>query len=224
MTINNHTTLFSRHGMHVVALAAFFLLASSSHAQQDELRNPIGKTVKQTEGFFMHARMGAMGVGYKGDHEGTGGAGGFRLGYGLNEHWSLFMGLEGSSGVDGGGDFDGLPADTNYDFGFVDFGARYHFRPEHRLVPFAEAAFSIMGLAYDGDESVDNEEVIYGGLGASLAGGVGYFVHPKLAIEASTIFTPGSMLVKEIGGADSDISLGTAGIRMNIGLSWYPFR
>jgi len=208
----------------MLALTAFLMFTSTAQARQDDLRSPADETVQQTEGFFVHARVGALGVGYKDDNEGTGGGGGFRLGYGLNKHWSLFMGLEGSTGLDGGGDFDGLPANTNYEFGFVDFGARYHFRPERRLVPFAEAAFSIMGLSYDGDERVDNEEVVYGGLGASLGGGVSYFVHPKLAIEASTIFTPGSMLVKDIGGEETDISLGTAGIRMNVGLSWYPFR
>lgn len=207
-----------------MAVLALFMFTSTVQARQDDQRNPVAETDAGTHGFLMHARTGALGVGYKGDHDGSGASGGFRLGYALNEHWSLFVGLEGSSGVEGGGDFDGLPDNADYAFGFVDFGARYHFRPQHRWMPFAEAAFSVMGLSYDGDLRVDNKEVTYGGFGASLAGGVSYFVLPKLAIEGSTIFTPGAMLFKEIGSSDTDINLGTAGVRLSLGLSWYPFR
>lgn len=189
--------------------------ASQSRSNDDLSRN---------EGFSIQVRLSGLGVGYESDHDGSGSGGAFRVGYGINDRVSLFLGIEGSNSVDGGGDFDGLADGQNYDFGFIDLGARYHFRSLNRWVPFAEGSVSVMALSYDGDATVDNKEVTYAGLGVGVGGGIMYHILPGLAVEAITIVTPAKLTAKEIGNADSSANIKAAGIRLGLGLKWNLFR
>ena len=81
-----------------------------------------------------------------------------------------------------------------------------------------------MALSFDGDDTVDNKEVTYAGLGVSVGGGIMYHIVPGLAVEAITIFTPAKLTAKEIGNADSSADIKAAGVRVGLGLTWNLFQ
>lgn len=174
-----------------------------------------------TDGLFLHVRAGGHGVAFEDAGEDTGATLGLRAGYGVSDRLTLYLGLEGG-GLDGSSRLPGLDTDETSGLVYAELGGRFHFRPGHRLVPFADAAVTVIGAgsearAYDGD-------VGYGGAGFSLGGGALYFLSPTVALEGGASFTPGSLLERDLGGADEDIGVGVAGIRMHVGLTLYPFR
>lgn len=173
-----------------------------------------------TQGFFLNLRSGGYGVGYEGDRDGTGLGFGARLGYGLSERVTLFAGFEGGTISEGDG-FPGLPEDDDYGLLHVDLGARVHFRTEARLVPFAEGSVNVVGLWFD---DTQGDEATYGGASASLGGGLLWFMNPSVAFEASALFGVGELMEAEIGGVDQDAEIGMAGVRLQVGLTFYPNR
>lgn len=172
-----------------------------------------------TQGLFLNARAGGYGVGYEGDRDGTGTGFGLRVGYGFSERLTAFFGFEGGSISEGDG-FEGVPDGDDYGMLFLDLGARLHFRRDARLVPFLEVGGSVVGLWFD---TADDDEAQYGGLGVSLGAGLLYFVSPRLALEGATLFSAGSLMEREIAGVGDDVDIGVAGIRMQVGVSYYPF-
>ena len=172
-----------------------------------------------TQGLFLNARAGGYGVGYEGDRDGTGGGAGVRVGYGFSERLTVYAGLEGGSISEGDG-FEGLPDGDDYNMLFLDMGARFHFRRDTKLVPFLEAAGSVVGVWFD---NTDSQEAKYGGVSASLGGGLLYFVSPRVALEGAASFTLGGLMEREIAGATDDVEIGMAGVRMQVGVSYYPF-
>ena len=206
-----------------LAMAVLFLASTLSAAGQAS-QSMSDEDPSRNEGVSIQVRLSGLGVGYESDHDGSGSGGAFRIGYGFNDRVSIFLGIEGTNSVDGGGDFDGLADGQEYDFGFIDLGARYHFRSSHRWVPFAEGSLSVMGLSYDGDDTVDNKEVTYAGLGVSIGGGVMYHILPGLAVETIAIFTPAKLTAKEIGNDDLSADIKAAGMRVGLGLTWNLFQ
>lgn len=172
-----------------------------------------------TQGLFLNARAGGYGVGYEGDRDGTGGLVGFRAGYGFTERFTAYLGIERGSTTDGDG-FEGLPTGDDYETVFIDLGARFHFRDDSRLVPFAEVGASVYGLWFDNTNDV---EAKYGGPTVSVGGGVLYFVTPRLGLEGALSFSAGSLMQREIAGTTDDIGITMAGLRMQVGASYYPF-
>lgn len=173
-----------------------------------------------TRGFFANLRTGGYGVGYEGDRDGTGAGLGARLGYGLSERVTLFAGFEAGSISEGDG-FEGLPAGDDYGLLHIDLGARVHFRTEARLVPFAEGSVNVVGLWFD---DTRGDEATYGGASASLGGGLLWFVNPSVAFETSALFGVGELMEAEIAGVDQDVDTSMAGIRLQVGISFYPQR
>lgn len=210
---------------HLAKLAVVILFLTSTFPALGQASQTVSnEDPSRNKGISIQVRLSGLGVGYESDHDGSGSGGGFRIGYGFNDRISLFLGIEGTNSVDGGGEFDGLADGQKYDFGFIDLGTRYHFRPTHRLVPFVEGAVSVMGLSYDGDDTVDNKEVTYAGLGVSVGGGVMYHFLPGLAVEAIGIFTPAKLTAKEIGKDDTSADIKAAGVRVGLGLKWNLFK
>jgi hypothetical protein len=123
---------------------------------------------------------------------------------------------------DGGSRLPGLETDETSGLVYAELGGRFHFRPGHRLVPYADAAIAVIGAGseartYGGD-------VGYGGAGLSVGGGALYFLSPTVALEGGASFTPGSLMESDLGGVNEDIDIGVAGVRMHVGLTFYPFR
>ena len=60
----------------------------------------------------------------------------------------------------------------------------------------------------------------------SDGGSVGtlYFISPTVALEGGASFTPGRLMESDLGGVSENIGVGVAGVRMHVGLTFYPFR
>jgi hypothetical protein len=207
-------TLLPRTAMQRLAPLFVLLLAAAPALHAQGARS-------HTDGLFLHARTGGHGIAFEDAGDDTGASIGLRAGYGFSDRFTLYVGLEGG-GLDGQSRLQGLDTDQTSGVAYVELGGRYHFRPGHRFVPYADAALTLIGVgsendAYDGD-------VGYGGAGLSVGGGALYFVTPSIAVEGGVSFTPGSLMERELGGASEDVSVGVAGVRMHVGLTLYPFR
>lgn len=173
-----------------------------------------------TRGLFLNLRSGGYGVGFEGDRDGTGLGVGARIGYGLSDRVTLFAGFEAGGITDGDG-FEDLPADDDYGLLHIDAGARVHFRNDHRLVPFVEGSVNVVGLWFD---TTEGDEALYGGATASLGGGALWFISPSVALEGSALFGAGALMDAEIGGVDQEVDISMAGVRLQVGLTFYPGR
>lgn len=173
-----------------------------------------------TRGFFQNVRTGAYGIGFKGDRDGSGIGGGVRLGYGFSDRVTVFVGIEGARISDGDG-FGGLPEGDDYGLLHLDLGVRVHFRNDARLLPFLEGGLNVVGLWFDDTE---DREATYGGASATLGGGLLWFMTPRVALETSALFDAGALMEAEIGGVEQDVDIGMGGVRLQVGLSFYPNR
>lgn len=213
--------------INTLATGAIFMitfLTPLTTAGQDLSSAPRIADPSYTRGLFINARFGGYGIGYEDDHEGTGEGLGLRLGYGFTDRFTAHMGVD-IAGLTDHGAFETLEADEKYGMILLDLGGRFHFRHTKRLVPFAEAGLTVVGVGFEDDQSTDGLDTTYGGLGVTLAGGLQYFVSRKFAMEASATFTPGSLMEREIGGAkEEDLGIGMASVRVAAGLVFYPFR
>jgi hypothetical protein len=201
-------------------LAGFLLLTTlaapaAAAAQTDA---PGAGDPSHTRGLFLHLRTGGYGIAFHDDRDGTGTGGGVRIGYGLSERVTLFAGFEGGTISEGDG-FEGLPEDDDYGLLHLDVGARVHFRTNQRLVPFLEGGFDVVGVWFD---DTQDREATYGGASAALGGGLLWFASPRVALETSALFNAGALMEAEIGGVDQDADLGLAGVRLQVGVSYYP--
>jgi len=178
------------------------------------------KDASVTEGVYLSARTGGVGIAFKGGAEGTGSGFGLRAGYGVSERFTVYLGAGGASISEGDG-FERLPAGESYGLLLLDAGARFHFQRESRWVPFLEAEVNIIGLWFD---DVDDAEVTYGGLSASLGGGTMYFLSPTIAVEGAASFTAGSLMERDIGGSTGEVDIGLASVRLHLGVTLYPFQ
>ena len=201
-----------------LALAASLSLPSVAAAQSTDFAADFDPS--NTRGFFLHVRGGGYGVGFEDDRDGTGSGIGLRMGWGISERVTLFAGMEGGE-IGNGDGFPGLPAGDGYGLLYLDAGARFHFRTDARLVPFLEAGANVLGVWFDNEQ---NEEAQYGGLSASLGGGILYFVSPQVGLEGSALFNAGGLMTSEIGGVERDEDIALAGVRLQVGLSVYPNR
>ncbi len=201
-----------------LALAACLCIPSAAAAQSTDFT--AGLDPSNTRGFFLHVRGGGYGVGFEDDRDGTGSGMGLRMGYGISERVTLFAGMDGGE-IGNGDGFVGLPQEDGYGLLYLDAGARFHFRTDRRLVPFVEAGANVVGVWFDNEQ---NEEAQYGGLGASIGGGLLYFITPQVGLEGSALFNAGGLMSSEIGGVDRDEDIALAGVRLQVGLSVYPNR
>ena len=204
---------------------AFLLLLlaapGATHAQTATQSTTVAPRASSTDGLFLHVRAGGHGIAFENAGDDTGATLGLRAGYGFSDRVTLYVGLEGAD-LDGGSRLPGLETEETSGLVYAELGGRFHFRPGHRLVPYADAAIAVIGAgsearAYGGD-------VGYGGAGFSVGGGALYFLSPTLALEGGASFTPGRLMESDLGGVNENIGVGVAGVRMHVGLTFYPFR
>jgi hypothetical protein len=211
----------SKHiaGRHIAGLLLLATLATpTAGAAQASGSGPTDPS--NTRGLFLNLRAGGYGIGFDDDRDGTGSGGGARIGYGLSDRVTLFGGFEGATISEGDG-FEGLPEGENYGLLHIDLGARVHFRNDARLVPFLEGAVNVVGLWFDDTE---DREATYGGASATIGGGVLWYVSPRVALETSGLFNAGALMESEIGNVEQDVDLAMAGVRLQVGVSFYPNR
>jgi len=221
--LNAHSfTSSTRYVMQrLILVFLFFSMVYTAYAQRPPV--PDAQDLSHTHGLFVHVRTGGHGIDYDGDIEGAEGLGlGLRVGYGFTDRFTAYLGFEGA-GLSGSQGFEGLGSDEEYGLAYVELGSRFHFRPGRTLVPYADAAVSVIGLGYDGSGPYDGNDVSYGGMGFSLGGGMLYFVSQRVALDGGVAFTPGSLMEQYVAGGTEDVDIKLTGVRIHVGLTFYPF-
>lgn len=205
-------TTILRGATRIALLAAALSIPAGANAQT-------GLDPSNTRGLFVGARTVGHGVAYEGDRDGGGGGVGLRLGYGFSDLFTGYVGIDGATISEGDG-FERLPEGDSYGLVYIDLGGRFHFRRDHRWVPFLEASGSIVGLAFDTSEDQEDQ---YGGAAFTAGAGLLYFATPNLALEGAASMTAGSLMERELAGTAEDIDIGVAGVRLHLGVAYYPF-
>ena len=195
--------------------AALFIAAIAAPASAQVADDP-----SNTRGLSLGLHTGGYGVAYEGDRDGSGGGLGFQIGYGFSDRFTGYLGFDAASISEGDG-FEGLRTGDDYTFIFMDLGGRFHFRPDSRWVPFLDVAGTVVGLGFD---NMEGQETTLGGASLSLGAGLLYYVSPTLALEGGASFSGGSLMEREIAGSTTDVDVKVAGVRMQVGVSYRPFR
>ncbi|MEM8556231.1 MAG: outer membrane beta-barrel protein [Bacteroidota bacterium] len=199
-----------------LALVLLLIAPASAFAQFDAPARP---AYSNTDGLFLHLRSGGHGIAFNDAGDDSGGSIGLRVGYGLSRRVTLYLGFEGGS-LGGESRLPGMEAIDDSGLAYLELGGRYHFRPGHRFVPYADAALFVMGAGAD----LPGDDVTYAGAGLSAGAGALYFVTPRVALEGGATFSGGRLFERELDGRDDDIEIGMAGVRMHVGVTFYPFR
>lgn len=175
-----------------------------------------------TRGFMLNAHVTGASLG--GTPEGAeldSGAGlGAALGYGFNDLLTLYVNVDAQAFEHADGDAEDGD-DGQYGGATVDLGLRVNFGNEtQRLRPYLNTALTGVGF---GDE-VEGLELVTGGAGLTLGGGLQYFFARSLAVDGALNFSTGSLTTVEYDGqeADLDEGIGFNHTRVQLGLSWHP--
>ena len=142
----------------------------------------------------------------QGDAEETGGGGGlgFKLGFPLAPAFIAFGGLD-VAALDVEGD------DLDYALTVLDLGAQLNIGASRRsFVPYFTAAYTRQAVSADGGD-VERGNGFTGGIGFM------YFFTPPLSINLGLDVTSGQLESGAFSGA-------TTGVRLRLGLSWFPLR
>jgi hypothetical protein len=142
-----------------------------------------------------------------------------RIGYGLNSTTTLFLGI---GGYEAEGQEEDLFRD-NYTAGLFELGARFHFGKKMKNpIFYAEAA--LQGAAADYSDEIDFQ--LSGG-GIGLGGGLLLYVGETFAFDIGLKGSWGTINEADFGGVSVDLSdenFGYSFTRLNVGVTWYPFR
>ena len=151
------------------------------------------------------------------------------IGYGISAGYDILPALRLTAGVDlAKVDIDEEGAEGDFGLRQMDFGARYSFlNVSPRFTPFLNASATHRSLGADMPDGEGGEvEVIFSGMGYTFGGGADYTLSPKLAITGGLKYTMGSFGKVEVDGESEDLDekADANGMRINVGLTWRPFR
>lgn len=193
------------------ALAAAAALSAGSLSAQSN-----------TSGFMLNLHLAGTSIGgtVEDAEIESGGGLGLALGYGFNERVTLYANIDGAQMEYENGEDDDLD-DGKYALATVDLGLRFNFGNEsQKLRPFFNAAITGVGL---GDEA-EGIELLIGGAGFTLGGGVQYFFTRSLALDAGLNVTTGSFTTYEVDGEEENLEEGVGFNhgRLQLGVTWHP--
>ena len=202
-------TLMTR--IHTYFLLAFVFLSFSSATQAQD---------SNTRKLFLQTSIDGQSLSYRDDGFDSADRGGgfsFRVGWGISDLTTLYIGINGSrlDGINNG------VIDREYEFGAFEVGARFNFRTGHTLVPFADVALRAVATQL---QDVDLEFL---GGGMTVGGGASYFVTPSVALTAGLRFGTGRFNEIKLGGISADLNnndFGYGEIRYSFGVIFYPLK
>lgn len=203
----------------VIPLFLAFCLAWSplAHGQVPDDEQEV---LSDTEGLFLEAHFQGHGVTVEDDDTDSGQGFGIKAGYGFSPLFTAYLGIDGASMDVEDSVTQGVTA-AEYTLVYVDLGGRLNFRSgPNSLVPYLDG--SITGIASTYTTGVG--DAVFSGSGVSIGGGVQYFFSPQFAFNGGLDLTFGSYNEVEVSGQTESVDLGFTGARIDIGLSWYPFR
>lgn len=177
-----------------------------------------------TRGFLLEGSLYGTGLDIEGDDAGGGGGLGLRVGYGVSQLVTLYLGLGGAALEPEDPVLDLITDNDDIGLGYADLGVEFNFgSSRNALRPFANVALSGAALAVDPPGN-DNDAAINGG-GLTFGGGLRYFVSPVLALKGSLRLGGGEFSEAEVDGDEvpfENAEFGTG--RLHVGLSWFPMR
>lgn len=192
-------------------LIAFFILPIVSTVQAQD---------SNTRKLFFETSIDGQTLSYRDDGFDSADRGGgfsFRVGWGISDLATLYIGVNGSrlDGINNG------VIDQEYEFGAFEIGSRFNFRTGEALVPFADVA--LRGVASQLTE-VDLEFL---GGGLMLGGGASYFVSPAIALTAGLRVGFGQFNEIKLGGISAELNnsdFGYGEVRYSFGVIFYPLK
>ena len=152
------------------------------------------------------------------------------IGYGISAGYDVLPALRLTAGVDMAKvDIDEEGATGDIGLTQLDFGARYSFlNVSQKFTPFVNASLTRRSFGADMPigEGGEELEVIFSGMGYTLGGGADYTLNPKLSLMGNVKYTLGSFSKVEVDGESEDLdeNIDANGMRINVGLTWRPFR
>lgn len=150
------------------------------------------------------------------------------IGYGVSAGYDIMPALRLTAGVDMAKvDIDEEGATGDIGLTQLDFGARYSFlNVSPKFTPFLNASLTRRSFGADMPLGEEEVEVVFSGMGYTFGGGADYTLSPKLAITGGIKYTMGSFGKVEVDGESEDLDedIDANGMRVNVGLTWRPFR
>ena len=191
-------------------LAALFLSTNSVSSAQES----------NTRKLFLESSIDGQSLSYRDDGFDSADRGGgfsFRVGWGISDLATLYIGVNGSKldGINNG------VIEQEYEFGALEIGSRFNFRTGQTLVPFADVA--LRGVAVQ----LQDVDLEFTGGGLMLGGGASYFVSPAVALTAGLRFGFGNFDEIRLGGITANIEdadIGFGELRYSFGVIFYPIK
>ena len=202
-------------------LIAALLLAPAVTAVAQPVGTPPAAKPSNTTGLFVQTHFNGNGLTLGDADLERGGGFGLKLGYGIVPLVTLYAGLDVARMETEDHILEEMGKE-GYGLGHFDLGIQLNIGGERSaLVPYLDAAFSgrtaALNSAYGG-------KLVYSGGGSSIGGGLKCFVSEVLALDGGVQMTFGGFDEVEVRGKERQIDLDATTTRVNLGLSWYPFR
>jgi hypothetical protein len=155
------------------------------------------------------------------DPAGGGGAG-FRVGYGFNRIFTLYLEADGVT-VEAG---DPAVFSGDWTLGHAEIGARFHFANSLRSwVPYLEAAVGSRAARVKDVKSGNQawEDVNVTGGAFSVGGGIYAYITETLALEVGLKFSSGQFTKVDLGPLSiDDLDIDAQSTRFDVGIVWWP--
>ena len=194
----------------LAALAAFVSVVPA-HAQRST-----------TRGFNVGIYAGGAALKVEdGDERDDGAGGGLHLGYGFNRNFMVVLQLDGHGFMLEDGTIEG-----EWTMAHVDLGLRYNFASTlRRWVPYVQASLTGRGVTVEDPivEGRSESDVVFGGGGFSLGGGLLVYLKETLALELQLMGTGGEFTEIRVNNVTvSGLEIEATSSRVSLGLSWWP--
>ena len=160
-----------------------------------------------------------------GDTIESGGGGGFRVGWGLTRHVTLFVGADYGTIETEAPNLDG-----DYRVTFGDVGLLYNFRDGKALRPYFEGALTSRTLKATYTDTITTPtfevrrvDIDTEGMAFTFGGGLNYYFTPIWALNVGLNWSVGRFRDFDIGGERAeDTAFSASGARFHFGLTLYP--
>ncbi len=192
-------------------LACFFLFSG-----------PLAGQRSTTRGLHLGFHLQAASIKVEDADPAGGGGAGFRVGYGFNRIFTLYLEADGVTAE--AGDPDVFSGD--WTLGHAEIGARFHFANSLRAwVPYLEVAVGSRAAKVTNVEAGNQawEDVDITGGAFSLGGGLYAYFTETLALEVGLKFSSGKFTKIDLGLLSlENLDIDAQSSRFKVGIVWWP--
>lgn len=201
---------------------AFVLLFITTHIPVVNAQSGSYQQAFNTKGLFVNAHASGTGMRVA-DDEDDGGIGyGAAIGYGINKITTIYVqGHISNMSVEDASTLEQIRGDT-YRLAHLDLGVRFTGEVSQRGAVYGGGA--VGGIAGSYDAQAVSSDAILQGLVATGELGFMYFLAPRVALDLGINLSAGQYSNLNVEGRTESVELDTLSVRLNGGLSVYPFR